>query len=551
MRTSILKTGLLAPLLLPLLLAAAGSAVAQIDPAAFYQIVAKHSGKCLDVAGGPDAVGNGVRVIQFECNGAANQQWKLVPVGDGYYKVLAKHSGKSLDVFGGNIATGNGVIVEQWDYHDGDNQLWRFDPVEEGYYRIVAKHSGKSLDINGGPDATGNEVQAQQWDDVGGSNQRWRLTPTAATGVAGVDNVTGTFTYSDTEAESAGAASFPRPIAGALVQVWRAGALAVSVDTDNAGAFNVNVPHLPDGTDTTVLIYATNAAAQVLAGFGPYYVSSSQRANAGAPLDFSTNFDGTQQVRSFNAAHDIRLAYDYARARRAPEESEVIPKVDVSFNDLGGLMTHYNAPGSGLVIGTEHNRRDLVILHEYAHFLEDKIGSFLLLPSYHDTCFTTQRCQVADKCAPLPEAPLTQLVNTPENAWMEGFANYFAMAVKRANPTERLNLTSGGTLSEGELDHPSACAAVGLAAFDGHMINGEMIERYVAGALWSASRSGDPAASETAVFQIFDHELDGSANGLLPNIKQFHDAWVGRALDHPELDRILGDNIPTVAAHNP
>ena len=176
MRTSILKTGLLAPLLLPLLLAAAGSAVAQIDPAAFYQIVAKHSGKCLDVAGGPDAQGNGVRVIQFECNGASNQQWKLVPVGDGYYKVLAKHSGKSLDVFGGNIATGNGVIVEQWDYHDGDNQLWRFDPVEEGYYRIVAKHSGKSLDISGGPDATGNEVQAQQWDDVGGSNQRWALT---------------------------------------------------------------------------------------------------------------------------------------------------------------------------------------------------------------------------------------------------------------------------------------------------------------------------------------------------------------------------------------
>jgi hypothetical protein len=29
--------------------------------------------------------------------GGANQQWQLVPTGDGYYRLLARHSAKSLD----------------------------------------------------------------------------------------------------------------------------------------------------------------------------------------------------------------------------------------------------------------------------------------------------------------------------------------------------------------------------------------------------------------------------------------------------------------------
>jgi hypothetical protein len=170
-----MRTHLLAPLLLALLFAAAGQTFGQIDPSALYNITAKHSGKCLDVSGGPGAVGNGARVIQWDCNGQENQKWTFTPVGD-YYKIIAKHSGKSLDVFGGTVSQGDGVIVEQWDDNGADNQLWRLHPLGDDYYRIVAKHSGKSLDIDGGPGATANGAQAQQWQYVDGDNQKFRLT---------------------------------------------------------------------------------------------------------------------------------------------------------------------------------------------------------------------------------------------------------------------------------------------------------------------------------------------------------------------------------------
>ena len=130
-----------------------------------------------------------------------NQKWQIVPVGDGYFKIIAKHSGKSLDVYGGTISTGNGVAVQQWDYNGAGNQQWKFVPVAGGYYQIIAKHSGKSLDVNGGVGATGNGPQVQQWDYVGAFNQQWRLTPVAEarrTAMTRFNPVTNGFRFANT-----------------------------------------------------------------------------------------------------------------------------------------------------------------------------------------------------------------------------------------------------------------------------------------------------------------------------------------------------------------
>lgn len=542
MRIRLTKTSVLALAFPVLLLITASDAFGQIDSSAWYRITAKHSGKCLAVAGGASFVHNGVGVIQWDClEPEENQKWRIVPVGFGFFKILAKHSGKSLDVRGGVGQLDNGIAVQQWDYIGAANQQWMFIPAGDDTYQIVAAHSRKSLDVNGGPGATDDGPHVQQWDYWGGDNQKWRLT-------AIPDNVTGTFTYTDTEADLRGAGTFNRPIVGCRVQVWRGGRLAATTETNAAGSFTVTVPHMANGTDTTVLVYATNVAAQVLAGFGPFFVTAPrQLSNGGTTLDFSQNFGTVDEARSFNAAHDIRLAFEFARVRRDRRETEVIPQVDVSFMDHEAAGTRYNHPASSLLIHHSHNSRDLVIMHEYAHFLEDKMGSFLLVPSFHDGCFITQRCPNPEDCANFPGTSRTLLINSPENAWMEGFANYFAMAVKRANPSERFNLTSGGTMTEDELNNPGSCGAVGRTAFDGHPINGEMIEKFVAAVLWAASDGG---SSDGAVFEIFDHELDGSATGVLPNIKLFHDAWVARGLNHARLDQILRERqIPTVAAH--
>jgi hypothetical protein len=146
-----------------------------VDTTARYNLVAKHSGACLDVTGGETAIANGAPIQQWQPWGGRNQAWQFQPVGDGSYHLVASHSGRCLDVAGGPTAMGNGVALQQWDDVGGDNQKWYLVPVEDGFCRIVAKHSGKCLDVRGGPTATANGAVVQQYDYLGGDNQKWRL----------------------------------------------------------------------------------------------------------------------------------------------------------------------------------------------------------------------------------------------------------------------------------------------------------------------------------------------------------------------------------------
>ena len=94
----------------------------------FNMIIAKHSGKYLDIYGALQD--NGANVIQWPYNGGDNQKFKLVPVEgeDGYYHIIAKHSGKYLDLYG--ALQDNGVNVIQWPYNGGDNQKFKLELVD-------------------------------------------------------------------------------------------------------------------------------------------------------------------------------------------------------------------------------------------------------------------------------------------------------------------------------------------------------------------------------------------------------------------------------------
>jgi hypothetical protein len=138
---------------------------------AYYEIVARHSGKCLDVEG--ESTASGARVIQFGCGGWPNQQWQIVSVGGGYYKIVARHSSKVLDVQWAGLD--NGTPVWQWDENGTAAQQWQIIDVGSGYVRIMARHSGKALDVAGG--YTDDGTQVHQWDYVGIPNQQWLLRP--------------------------------------------------------------------------------------------------------------------------------------------------------------------------------------------------------------------------------------------------------------------------------------------------------------------------------------------------------------------------------------
>ncbi len=146
-------------------------------------LVAVHSDKCLDVTGGTGATRNGTPIQQYDCLGSTqtNQIWSFqneFDAADGYryFNIVAAHSGKCLDVTGGIGATGNHVPVQQYDCLGSTqtNQQWRLVVLKIGL-QFIARHSGKCLDVYGGTGATGNGVPVQQYDCLGitQTNQLW------------------------------------------------------------------------------------------------------------------------------------------------------------------------------------------------------------------------------------------------------------------------------------------------------------------------------------------------------------------------------------------
>src|SRR5262245_57980790 len=88
------------------------------DLAGAYEIVARHSGKCLDVTG--VSLDDGAQIIQWTCNNGLNQRWTLQPTSDGYYLLVATRSGKALDVTG--VSLDDGARAIQYTINGGANQ---------------------------------------------------------------------------------------------------------------------------------------------------------------------------------------------------------------------------------------------------------------------------------------------------------------------------------------------------------------------------------------------------------------------------------------------
>ena len=152
-----------------LAVAAPSASAAVVDPAAWYVLVNRGSGKALDVSGSSTA--DGGDVVQWSRHGGLNQQWQFVDAGGGFYRVRSRHSGKVLDVLGASVA--NGADVVQWADHGGVNQQWRLADSPDGYVRLVNRNSAKAMEVQNAGTADGADVV--QYDDWGGANQQWQL----------------------------------------------------------------------------------------------------------------------------------------------------------------------------------------------------------------------------------------------------------------------------------------------------------------------------------------------------------------------------------------
>ncbi len=152
-------------------LAAATSGVLAAIDEGRYQILSRHSGLALDVAG--RSTSDGANVHQWEALGerAQNQHFDVTELGGGYYAIRPAHSGKSIDVY--RWSTEPGGEIRQWSWNGGPQQQWQIVETGNGYYKILSRHSGLALDVWEWSQSNGGDIR--QWTDTGSPNQQWRF----------------------------------------------------------------------------------------------------------------------------------------------------------------------------------------------------------------------------------------------------------------------------------------------------------------------------------------------------------------------------------------
>ncbi|MEU1271446.1 RICIN domain-containing protein [Streptomyces sp. NPDC005799] len=128
--------------------------------ATYNTLVARHSGKCADVAN--QSLWQGVAISQYTCNGGTNQKWWLKDLGTGYYELMGRGSSLCLQENDASVTQENctGATAQQWSV------------VTSGsYVNIKARASGECLDVSGA--STANSAAIITYTCNGGTNQQW------------------------------------------------------------------------------------------------------------------------------------------------------------------------------------------------------------------------------------------------------------------------------------------------------------------------------------------------------------------------------------------
>jgi pectate lyase len=127
--------------------------------------------KCLDIAGNSTADGGNLQL--WDCSGADNQKFTVVPISGEWVSLRSVRSGKCLDVWG--RSTEPGANIAQYTCNGGTNQQFRVDDVASGgVVRVVSRLSGQALDAWGW--GTTNGTNVAQWTVTGGDNQKFTAT---------------------------------------------------------------------------------------------------------------------------------------------------------------------------------------------------------------------------------------------------------------------------------------------------------------------------------------------------------------------------------------
>ena len=143
--------------------------------AAYFKILARHSGKALNVSGASTADGANVIQWPYSDDSNRNDEWQIISVGNGYVRIMNRKSGKALNVSGASTADGAQVI--QWTYTSSSpsNDEWEISGVDSGYYKIINRNSGKALNVEGVSTADGANVIQWTYSNNSNENDEWQI----------------------------------------------------------------------------------------------------------------------------------------------------------------------------------------------------------------------------------------------------------------------------------------------------------------------------------------------------------------------------------------
>lgn len=138
-------------------------------PVGAANLQAKHSNKCVDIAGGSSA--NGANALQWSCHNGDNQKFRLVSRGGDWYNIVVSHSNKCLTV--AQQSRENAGNIDQYTCGGGQNQQFRRDDMGNGWFRLRGRQSNLCIDVPAA--SSDNGANIQQWRCHNGDNQQFRF----------------------------------------------------------------------------------------------------------------------------------------------------------------------------------------------------------------------------------------------------------------------------------------------------------------------------------------------------------------------------------------
>ncbi len=131
-----------------------------------YEIVALHSGMCLEVQGA--AADNGIPIVQAPCSQKPEQRFSMTTRGDKVF-IVNQSSGKCVDVRGASLD--NAATIQQWACVDVPQQTFSMQTMTEAQFRLTAAHSSRCLSI--ASSSADTQAFVQQQDCTSGKNQQF------------------------------------------------------------------------------------------------------------------------------------------------------------------------------------------------------------------------------------------------------------------------------------------------------------------------------------------------------------------------------------------